>query len=83
MLKERHVKKRLVYCDLPYIIGKDYERLCRLMRLYRFQCKKRGFFSNKQYDMLQKQCVSLYRRIYKRDCYLNVFGAIIEPNYYP
>ncbi len=49
-----------------YVIGRDYQRLLRLVRLYDHMHRWMGYESRR---LIESQCESLHRRVYGETCY--------------
>ena len=56
--------------DLPYVIGRDYQRLVRLVRIFDHEYQWHSFESRR---LIERQCESLHLRIYKEPCYYGGF----------
>lgn len=53
-----------------YVIGRDYQRLIRLVRVYDHMHKHHSYESRR---MIETQCESLHYRVYREVCY---YGAL-------
>jgi len=62
---------RTVTRGLPhYVIGSDYQRLLRIVRVYDHMHRWHSYESRR---MIESQCESLHYRVYKDTCY---YGAL-------
>lgn len=63
-------RPRTVTRGLPYIIGKDYTRLLRLVRIYDHMQRWHSYESRR---LIESQCEQLHVKVYKSFCY---YGAL-------